>query len=118
MSKLDPARFGLDASSTRARNTAWSARRSFQEHDISGGAFDLQHGALGGQVVVEIRDEILASRLARRVVPAVLPLMGIVLDVVELALGAFVDDGAHRADAAAEQSGRREELFQTVRLAR
>ena len=84
---------------------------------LTAGRRDLQHLAFRRQAVVEVGDEVLAQRRVVGIVPAVDELVRIVLDVVQLALGAVVRDRAHRPDAAAEHAGGREELLEAVRFA-
>src|SRR5262249_37017292 len=78
----------------------------------SGRALDLEDAALRRQRVVQVGDQVFANGLALRVVPAVLELVRVVVDRVQLALVALVGDLAARPDAAAEQARLREELLE------
>src|SRR5882757_6274808 len=81
-----------------------------------GRADDFEDLAFLRERVVQVGDEVFANSLALGVVPTVLELVGIFVDLVELAFGSVVLDAAHRA-LTAEHAGLREPLLQAVRLA-
>src|SRR5579859_6251452 len=68
-------------------------------------------GAAGRQIVVKVGNQVALDRLVARIIPKVVPLIRVLVDPVELALGPLIRD-----TAGGEHAGT-PDLLQPVRLA-